>query len=370
MGKKSPNAALEDAAPTAEPAWLNPTHSCRGANIIVDAEAGRVELNMPGTREPRRKFAIIGFASSTRLMAPLDDKEWAVIGMNQLQRQLRHVVRTESGDAKKDSDGKLVTALRHADLWFEIHKEWNTHVVEGTDHKAWLQDCGIPCFMTECFDELPHSVRYPVDRLSEKFDIQYFTSSIAFMFAWAIDHIDQLVGKRLHELSAKGETALDVLKLIRTIYAEYTIGVFGIDLVVGEEYTAERPCAEFWLGQALARNITLLIPRQSALLKQHYLYGYQMEVDGFITESDIEARTQGLAQEHVKASEVSVGIWGALGELERWPQDEDALKARLAELTHEHQEASAKAVSLHGQLQEAQYWAEFRRLRERGTTLE
>ncbi len=374
MGRKAPHgnvaAALKEAPPTEATEWLNFSHPCRGSNRIVDAEAGRVELNMPGSREPRRKFAIVGFASSTRCMAPLDDPEYAVIGMNQLQRQLRHVVCTEPGVAKKDAKGEPVTALRHADLWFEIHKEWNTAVVPGTDHEKWLQDCGIPCFMTECFKELPHSVRYPVGRLSEKFEIEYFTSTIAYMFAWVIDHIDQLVGKRLHEIASEGETALDVLKLIRTLYGEYTIGVFGIDLVVGEEYVAERPCAEFWLGQAMARNISLRIPHQSALLKQHYLYGYQMEADGFITESDLDARTQGLAQEHRAASEVSIGMWGALGELERWPQDEEALKARLAELTHQHQEASAKAVSLHGQILEAQYWAGFRRLRERGATLE
>jgi hypothetical protein len=171
--------------------------------------------------------------------------------------------------------------------------------------------------MTDRLPELPTSVRYPVTRLIAKFGLDYFTSTVAYMIAFAIDYIDQRVEARLRAAPGNGlASAWDVTQLAWSFYREYAIGIFGIDLIVGEEYDWQRPCAEFWLGQALARDITLVIPPQSALLKQRYRYGYQMEPDDLLRDSDIAKRVAQLTAEHQKHSEAAVQLAGALRELD------------------------------------------------------
>jgi hypothetical protein len=275
--------------------------SLNGVNRIIDADAGAAEFLMPDGVTPRRKFALVGFASSTKEMAPCGDPEWVICGMNQLARHL------PGGDGPAG----------RRDLWFEIHREWNTAVVPGTDHAAWLRDCGVPVLMTDRVNGLPTTVRFPIDRLIRQFDIDYFTSTVAYMLAYTMDYIDQQVEARLKATPPNGlATAWDVVQLASTLYAEYTIGVFGIDLIVGEEYDWQKACAEYWCGQIMARNITLMIPGQSALLKQRYRYGYQMEPDDLIKDSDLAKRMAALTQEHQKHSEAVVQLVGALRELE------------------------------------------------------
>ena len=67
----------------------------------------------------------------------------------------------------------------------------------GTDHAAWLRDCGIPVLMTDRVPGLPTAVRFPIERLIEKFSIDYFTSTVAYMVAFTLDYIDQQVEVRL-----------------------------------------------------------------------------------------------------------------------------------------------------------------------------
>lgn len=355
------NAALKEAPASHRDEWFNFDHPCLGVNRVVDAQAGDIELLAPDGVAPRKKFALIGFSTATRGLAPLNDPAWTVVGMNQLQRHLIHAKVDENGDPIKNPDGTAIPVLRHGDLWFEIHKEWNTAVVPGTDHAGWLAECNIPVFMTDVVDSIPTSVRFPIERYIQKFEIDYFTSTVAYMFAWAIDHIDRLVEARLRGM--EGGSVIDSIKLAQSIYAEYTIGVFGIDLIVGEEYTHQRPCAEYWLGQAMARGIELMIPEKSALLKQHYRYGYQIETEGLLRASDFGTRRHFLSLEHQKAHNRAVEMFGRLEELRNPSED---IEARERELSAAHQQASEQAVTLAGQLRECDYTAELRNLRERG----
>ena len=271
-----------------------PDHPARGVTTILDADAGSFELLMPDGVTPRKKIALVGFASSTKDMAPFTEPEWAIVGMNQLSR---HIPR--------------------ADAWFEIHKDYLEACVPGTDHEAWLQTCNLPVLMTQRLPQLPTSCAYPVDRLIQKFSLDYFTSTVAYMLAWVVDYIDQRVEAHLKAAPGNGlASAWDVVQLQRSLYRDYSVGVFGIDLIVGEEYDWQRSCAEFWLGQLLARDVTLIIPPQSALLKQRYRYGYFMEPEDLLKDSDLSKRVAALTQEHQKHSEAAVQLVGALRELE------------------------------------------------------
>lgn len=320
------NAALKEAAaaPQGVSVAMDKTHPALGVNRILDAEQGRVEFLMPDGVTPRKKIALVGFAASSRDMAPLDDPEWVVVGMNQLYRHLK---------SRKYKNHLNEAQDRHPDAWFEIHEAYMEAVVPGTDHEGWLRECGIPVFMTRTLPNLPTSVRFPIDRLISKFH-DYFTSTVAHMVAWAVDYIDEKVEADLKKFAAKADsaaTAWDAIRLAHELYGQWSIGVYGIDLVVGEEYTWQRPCAEFYLGQALARNIRVHIPKPSALLKQRYRYGYEMEPSDLLRDSDFERRRVQLVNQHQAVSDQMQRLIGAQEELKYLRELRD-LRERGAEV--------------------------------------
>lgn len=298
MGAAGQNAAVKEAAANAAAGKaaddvFQPNHPCNGVTRIVDADKGDIELLMADGVTPRKKIALVGFASSTRGQAPFDEPEWAIAGMNQLSRM-----------------------IPRADFWFEMHSKWNTALVPGTDYAGWLGGCGMPVIMTDRVEGIPTSVRYPVEELSAEVT-DYFTSTVAYMVAFAIRQIDRLVSARLAASPTNGLASLaDFAALQKSVYAEYTIGIFGIDLIVGEEYDWQKACAEFWIGQALAKGITVMIPPQSALCRQLYRYGYQMQVDSLITAADLAKRKTYLEAEHQKHSQAAIALSGAIQELE------------------------------------------------------
>lgn len=285
----APNSALKEPAPAPEDG-VNPNHPAAAHVQIVDVETARVVTT-------RKKYAICGFASSTRGQVPVNDPEWEIWGMNQLYR---HIPR--------------------ADRWFDLHWNWNSELVPGTDHEGWIRDSGIPVYMTKHHDHLPTSVRFPLETLMDHFGgIDYFTSSVAHMMALAIWEIDLQVEARLRRESVA--TAAEGLRRARELYAEYTIGLFGIDLVVGEEYFWQKACAEFWIGTAaLGRGIVVYVPPQSALCKQLFRYGYQTEPESVIKPAEIRAHMAAISKEREEALKRVYMLDGALQVDEHWAE--------------------------------------------------
>lgn len=219
---------------------------------VRDREQARFDL------AGRRQFALCGFAESSRALMPRGDPRWVVAGMNQLYQH-----------------------LPSADVWFDMHSYWREGNVEGTDHVGWLLACGIPVLMAQVEPDVPTSVRFPLER-SIGSGADYFTSTASYMVAWALDCIQAEVERELQQDDARHE---------RSLWARYTIALFGIDLVADDEYAHQRPCLEFWLGRASALGVRLLIPKTSALLRQSHRYGYEREPDlGLLKLSELKAR--------------------------------------------------------------------------------
>lgn len=216
---------------------------------------------------PRReKVAIVGFALSSTLAAPFDDDSFEIWGMNQLYR---HIPR--------------------ADRWFEVHHNWNEHVVEGTDHLGWMQSFPGPIYVSTRIPSIPNTVAFPrVD--CAKLGHDYFTSSVAFMMALAI---------------RDGFT---------------TIELYGIDLVVGEEYAYQKPCAEFWMGLASGRGLTVGTHMNSALLKHAYCYGFESEPKSLVLLTELAARRTWLYAERNKRMIELANIDGAIQDCEMWQE--------------------------------------------------
>ncbi len=314
----APNAALAEPAPTPGDG-VNRLHPA-AARLVVTDQAQAVVLPAPGTRK-RRNIAICGFASSTRkyILEWSKRDDWEIWGLNQLYR---HIPR--------------------ADRWFDIHHNWDKETVPGTDHRKWAQECGIPLYMMQCQPDAPTSVTYPLKQVMAHFGgIDYFTSTIPYMLALAIMEIDEDVSRRLNEEvvawhSAHGFASNEPMpnwwKRQHDMYGEYSIGIFGIDLVVGGEYFQEKPCAEFWIGAAaLGRGIKLLIPPESALCKQFHRYGYDPEPNQFLRTTDITEHTKQVTAERDEQLKRLYMLEGVLQANERWSQYID-LRSRGAQV--------------------------------------
>ena len=278
---------------------------------IVDAEAALVRA----APAPRKKIAVCGFAASSRALAPFDDPEYEIWGLNQLYRHIPRATR-----------------------WFDIHENWREDNVEGTDHPAWLAEFPGPVYMTDRQPAVSTSVRYPLERvIAQVAGTDYFTSTVAFMLGLAVLEIDGQVEAEVDALGPadSADLARDVRKMRRWLsdrYAEREIGIYGIDLVVGDEYVKQKQCVEFLLGIAQARGITIRIPPMSALLKSLWRYGYETEP-------------------------------------KTWPLSAPELRRRGETLQQERNQLIARLQTIDGALQENGYWSQVMDLRLKGAAV-
>ena len=276
-------------------------HPAAAHVAIVDATAGLLDLR------GRKRFALCGFAETSRHRIPVDDPSWLMVGLNQLYRH-----------------------LPRWDVMFDVHHDWRA-CLEGTDHEAWLRSCGIPVVMLDVEPSVPTSVRFPMERVLAS-GLDYLTSTVAYMLAWAVDHIDREVGAGPLTLQSTMPSIAGARAAMANAYGQYTIGMFGIDLTADTEFDVQRPCVEFWLGRAAARGIGIAIPPESALLRQAWRYGLVPEPDGWLAPKDFDAR----------GAELDGQITTALANVER----------------------------LAGRREEQLYWRQLVALRQRGSRVE
>lgn len=273
-----------------------------------------------GTVQPsgRTKVAIVGFAAGTKDLAPFDDPDFEVWGLNQLYR---HIPR--------------------ADRWFDMHANYLEGCVEGTDHDAWLRRCPIPVYMTDAHTEYPNAIRYPLESMISTWG-DYFTSTIAYMVALAISEGFQ------------------------------DIHLYGIDLVVGTEYGFEKPCAEFWLGVATGKGIRVHLPAGSALCKATHRYGYQSEPDyGPFRLVEMDARITHLDGQWQEAHKHLAALDGAYQEMKFLEKVHDLqLQERAEKMDAERKNCVVETAKIEGALQEIKFWHNLYTLRMRGATVQ
>jgi len=319
-----PNPETPTSAQVPNPTGEVWTHPSGHIPEIVDAQRGIVKFT-------RKKIAIVGFASSTRHLAPFDDDTYTIMALNQLYRH-----------------------IKRADVWFDIHENYDEHVVEGTDHVGWLKDCQIPVYMNECHQRYPCSVRYPIEAVLAYFGHDYFTSTIAFMIALAI--------------MEKPEE----------------IAIYGVDLIVGTEWETQRQCAEYYIGWARGMGIKVVIPEASSLLTQRSRYGYQVRPDDLLHTDDFVTRHTRVKERRDQLQIHLALLDGAMQEddfhfteirqrAEAMTEEEavvifanERLQPRAKAIKTKRDEIQSQLLMLDGALQEDEYWKSLYELRERG----
>lgn len=174
---------------------------------------------IPKSTAKKTKVAIMGFSPSWRL-APFDEVEWEIWGMNELYKR-----------------------LPRWDRWFELHKRTVNLDDEGSEHIWKLAALDCPVYMQKHYDDIPASLAYPLDKVTANFR-PYLTSTFSFMVALAI------------------------------LEGFEEIGVYGCD-TADEEWGSQRPSLEYFLGYAEGKGIKVTIPHESSLLRAPFIYGYQ-----------------------------------------------------------------------------------------------
>jgi len=140
-----------------------------------------------------------------------------------------------------------------ADYVIQIHKPvvWRSSQNRNDKkHYDWLKtQTKIPVLMQERYEDVPASVKYPLDEIMAEFKgaERYFTSSVAYGLAYAI-------------------------------YKKYRrIEVYGVEMETNTEYAHQRPCVAYWVGVAYGKGIE--VDYHSRQFFASPLYGY----DGDIT---------------------------------------------------------------------------------------
>ena len=168
------------------------------------------------------KVAIVGTAPSTCHKAPYNNESWQIWSL-----------------------GANAAAGARFDRWFEMHtKEVLLNCGSWEPMGKFFLEAGEKLILAHPMPEFPKAQIYPIAFIKSQFGT-YFTSSIAYMIAYAI------------HMGAE------------------EIGLWGIDMLDEEEYRHQRACCEYLLGIARGRGIAVYLPPESPLLRAERMYAYE-----------------------------------------------------------------------------------------------
>ena len=137
----------------------------------MEKEVARLEMGEV-TPPPLKKVAIVGF-SNHKTEAPYNDPTFEIWGLNDLHESIPRWNR-----------------------WFEMHSDKQIKDYcsrkQGVPYLEGLAKLGVPVYMQKVRPEVPTSVEYPIERMKAQFG-DYFTNSISYMLAMAIDEGYQVI---------------------------------------------------------------------------------------------------------------------------------------------------------------------------------
>jgi hypothetical protein len=172
------------------------------------------------------KIALVGTCPSSRMLAPYRDPEWEIWACS------------------PDNAGALPRVTR----WFEIHGDLGFADAEPWE-RSYIDWVNAQPFEVIAQDHriFPRASILPKDELIARFGRLFFTSTPAWMMAFAI------------KLGAK------------------QIGLYGLDMAARAEYVIQRPGMHHFIELAEQRfGIEVHAPLESDILQPAPLYGYSL----------------------------------------------------------------------------------------------
>jgi hypothetical protein len=219
--------------------------------------------------EPPLKVALIGTAPSSRMLAPFADPSWTIWAC---------------------SPGNM-GIIPKVDAWFEIHGNllWPENKHYGEPYLNWLRQQPFPIYMQNQ-ELVPNAISLPYKELVKEFGPYFFTSSFAWMIAFAMHR------------GAK------------------EIALYGIDMASRDEYILQRPGAYFFFEEAKKRGVKMTAPYESDIMQPPGLYGFS-EVTQYgrkllARKSELDQRVRDLRAQRDGASQQVTYLEGALEDLD------------------------------------------------------
>lgn len=254
--------------PAHEPTKSNPDFIPPG--VILGSQATEQSPQVAPVAEPEPlKVALVGTAPSSRMLAPFNDTSWKIWGC---------------------SPGNM-NVLPRVDVWFELHGNllWEENKNYGAPYIEWLKRLNIPVFMQDQ-RYIPHAQTFPMKEMVKEFGPDFFTSSFAWMMAFAIH-------------SGAKEIAL-----------------YGIDMASRDEYILQRPGFFFFRHMARQRGIKVSAPHESDIMQPPGLYGYSdvtpMGRKILAREKELRDRVNGMRGEMQRLHENLKYLEGALEDID------------------------------------------------------
>lgn len=183
----------------------------------------------PVAVKEKRKIALVGTCPSSRLLAPYGDKEWTIWAC---------------------SENNARGVLPRVDAWFELHADlmWEPPAKWEEAYIAWLNEQTFKLY-AQRVDLFPKAIRFPHEEMLREFGPDWFTSTLAWMMAFAI------------------------------VQKPDEIGIYGCDMSHPSEYGHQRPAMKYFIEMAGRRGIQVYVPSESDLLRPAPLYGYSVGTD-------------------------------------------------------------------------------------------
>lgn len=251
---------------------LTPAVALNGGSMPIPMIAPAEPPQTAPVVEPEPlKIALIGTAPSSRMLAPFQDTSWKIWACSPGNQNV----------------------LPRADAWFELHGNlhWPEHASYGPPYIEWLKRLTIPVYMQDT-NYVPHAKVFPKDEMIKEFGKDFFTSSFAWMMAFAI-----------HQGAKE-------------------ISLYGIDMASRDEYILQRPGFFFFRHVAQSRGIKVSAPNESDIMQSPGLYGYS-EVTPLgrkilARESEIRGRIAEIDQRSQRDHHDKTYLQGALEDVDYW----------------------------------------------------
>jgi len=219
-----------------------------------------------------KKIALIGSAPSSVGLAPYESPEWEIWAC---------------------SPGAYGIA-RNVKKFFELHRYEPGQPWFSEGYCKFLQDFEGTVYMAKEVEAVPNSKVLPVDHLIEKYGPYFFTSSLAWMFAMAIE---------------EGATS---------------IGLWGVDMAATEEYGYQKAGCQYFAQLARSMGIEVGVPPESDVLRPPALYGVCETQHSWIKmtsrQRELQARLQDAQLRETQAHEEVTFLKGAIDDL-TWHQN-------------------------------------------------
>ena len=192
------------------------------------AQVSRIGVEAPiATDAAPRKIALLGSAPSSVHLAPYNDPSWTIWGCS----------------------WGAAPAAKRVDTWFELHPFSTPEMPREymlPDYIAWMTALDKPIYVIDPVPFLPRSMPYPKAEMMAKYGPYFFTNSISWMFALALEQNPQ------------------------------EIGLWGVEMSATDEWAYQRPACHHFITRAQARGMKVTVPPQSDLLQPPSPYGFVM----------------------------------------------------------------------------------------------